>query len=76
MEFSGQDAPIFKGTKQGKIYLTTHRMIYNAKNSSDGLQSFSFPFVCLNEVSDIDTTKLLSLPQLFFDNNNVIELII
>lgn len=51
MEFSGQDSALFKGTKLGKIYLTTHRMIYNAKNSSDGMQSFSFPFVCLTDVS-------------------------
>jgi len=50
MEFSGQDAAVFKGTKLGKIYLTTHRMIYNAKNSSDVMQSFSFPFVCLTDV--------------------------
>lgn len=44
MEFSGQDGALFNG----KIhYLTTHRMIFN---SSDPMQSFSFPFVCLNDV--------------------------
>lgn len=51
MEFSGQDTALFKGTKQGKIYLTTHRMIYNAKTSNDPMQSFSFPFICLTDVS-------------------------
>lgn len=52
MEFSGQDNAAFKGTKTGKIYLTTHRMIYNTKNfqSDDYLKSFSFPFVCLTDV--------------------------
>lgn len=50
MEFSGQDNNLFKGTKQGKIYLTTHRMIYNAKSSGDPMQSFSFPFICLTDV--------------------------
>lgn len=58
MEFSGQDNPVFKGTKNGKIYLTTHRMIYNAKNYNDSLQSFSFPFICLQDVSE----KLFQTP--------------
>lgn len=51
MEFSGQDSTLFKGSKTGKIYLTTHRMIFNNQKSSDPLQSFSFPFVCLSDVS-------------------------
>ncbi|XP_037905437.1 WW domain-binding protein 2 isoform X2 [Hermetia illucens] len=50
MEFSGQDSPVFKGSKTGKIYLTTHRMIFNAKHQSDPLQSFSFPFISLSDV--------------------------
>lgn len=50
MEFSGQDAPAFKGTKQGRVYLTTHRMIFNNEKDSDPMQSFSFPFVTLNDV--------------------------
>lgn len=50
MEFSGQDSPAFKGTKQGRVYLTTHRMIFNNKKASDPMQSFSFPFVTLNDV--------------------------
>lgn len=50
MDFSGQDHPAFKQTKTGKIYLTTHRMIFNAKKSDEPMQSFSFPFVCLSDI--------------------------
>jgi hypothetical protein len=50
MEFSGQDSPMFKGNKYGRIYLTTHRMIFNSKKQTDQLQSFSFPFVTLSDV--------------------------
>lgn len=50
IEFSGQDAIPFKGTKVGSVYLTTHRMIFNAKKFEDVMKSFSFPFVCLNDV--------------------------
>lgn len=51
MEFSGQDGALFKGSKNGRIYLTTHRVIFNNKNSKDALQSFSFPFVSMQDVS-------------------------
>lgn len=51
MDFSGQDNPAFKGTKVGRIYLTTHRMIFNNNKQSDALLSFSFPFVTLSDVS-------------------------
>lgn len=50
MDFSGQDHPSFRGSKLGKIYLTTHRMIFNAKKQDEPMQSFSFPFVCLTDV--------------------------
>jgi len=50
MDFSGQDNGLFKGTKAGKIYLTTHRMIFNNKTTKDPMQSFSFPFICLTDV--------------------------
>ncbi|CAO1374597.1 unnamed protein product [Diamesa serratosioi] len=50
MEFSGQDGALFKGSKNGRIYLTTHRVIFNNKNSKDALQSFSFPFVSMQDV--------------------------
>jgi hypothetical protein len=50
MEFPGRDEGIFKGTKPGRIYLTSHRMIFNSKTASEPLQSFSFPFVTLTDV--------------------------
>nr|CAG4649547.1 EOG090X0ADZ [Scapholeberis mucronata]SVE93776.1 EOG090X0ADZ [Scapholeberis mucronata] len=50
MEFSGQDRPEFKGNKAGRLYLTTHRMIFNNKNVKDPLVSFSFPFCTLKDV--------------------------
>ncbi|XP_052845236.1 WW domain-binding protein 2 isoform X2 [Drosophila gunungcola] len=50
MEFSGQDNPIFKGSKAGRIYLTSHRMIFNSKKAADMMQSFSAPFVALSDV--------------------------
>lgn len=51
MEFPGRYEPLFQGTKVGRIYLTSHRMIFNNKIASDPLVSFSFPFVSLNDVS-------------------------
>jgi len=51
MEFGGNDVPLFKGTKAGRIYLTTHRIIFNSKNmAKDELKSFSAPFVAMNSV--------------------------
>jgi len=50
MEFSGQEGPAFSGTKHGRLYLTTHRMIFNNKKTEDSMVSFSFPFVTLKEV--------------------------
>ncbi|KAG8236751.1 hypothetical protein J437_LFUL015580 [Ladona fulva] len=50
VEFHGNDNPAFKGSKSGRMYLTTHRMIFNHKDSRDPLQSFSFPFVTISEV--------------------------
>ncbi|XP_023037564.1 WW domain-binding protein 2 isoform X2 [Drosophila willistoni] len=50
MEFSGQDNGLFKGSKAGRIYLTSHRMIFNNKKSAEPLQSFSAPFVALSDV--------------------------
>lgn len=51
MEWNGQDGKEFAGQKQGRIYLTTHRMIFNSKNQKDLMQSFSFPFITLSNVS-------------------------
>ncbi|XP_043486228.1 WW domain-binding protein 2 isoform X1 [Polistes fuscatus] len=50
MEFHGQEHSAFVGTKRGRLYLTTHRMIFNAKNTNDEMKSFSFPFITLSEV--------------------------
>ena len=50
MEFFGQDGNIFKGVKQGRIYLTTHRVIFNTKNQKDPMQSFSAPFIAMSDV--------------------------
>nr|CAH0110149.1 unnamed protein product [Daphnia galeata] len=50
MEFSGQDRPEFKGDKAGRLYLTTHRMIFNSSNTKDPLLSFSFPFCTMKDV--------------------------
>lgn len=50
MEFHGQEQPEFIGSKKGRIYLTTHRMIFNAKDQREKMQSFSFPFIALSEV--------------------------
>lgn len=51
MEWSGQEGREFQGKKEGRIYLTTHRMIFNSKNNKDSMQSFSFPFITLSNVS-------------------------
>uniref|UniRef100_A0A0K2T0T4 WW domainbinding protein 2like [Megachile rotundata] n=1 Tax=Lepeophtheirus salmonis TaxID=72036 RepID=A0A0K2T0T4_LEPSM len=50
MEFSGQDGPAFKKKKTGRLYLTTHRMIFNNSDTKDPLLSFSFPFVTLRNI--------------------------
>lgn len=50
MEFSGQDNSVFKGSKQGRIYLTSHRMIFNHKKPDDLMQSFSAPFIAMSDV--------------------------
>jgi len=49
IEFSGHDEP-FHGTKTGRMYLTTHRLIFINKNQADKLQSFSFPYVALSGI--------------------------
>jgi len=53
MHFSGgqsSSVPELNGDKSGRLYLTTHRMIFNNKKASDSLKSFSFPFVALRNV--------------------------
>jgi hypothetical protein len=61
MEFSGQDRPEFKGVKSGRLYLTTHRMIFNNQNHKDPLVSFSFPFCTMKDVSLISYNYYLPL---------------
>ncbi|XP_055945638.1 WW domain-binding protein 2-like [Argiope bruennichi] len=50
MTIEGGDAKEFGGTKKGRIYLTTHRMIFVNKSEKDPLQSFSFPFFSMTGV--------------------------
>lgn len=50
MEFNGQEQAEFIGSKHGRLYLTTHRMIFNAESLKERMQSFSFPFVTLSDV--------------------------
>ncbi|KAF4522161.1 hypothetical protein B566_EDAN010421 [Ephemera danica] len=50
IEFHGTNQPELKGSKTGKLYLTTHRIIFNNRDQRDKMQSFSFPFVTISEV--------------------------
>ncbi|XP_033754235.1 WW domain-binding protein 2-like [Pecten maximus] len=50
MGFDCKDLAHFKGTKKGRIYLTTHRVIFTNKKTDDMLQSFNMPFYCMREV--------------------------
>ena len=47
---SDSNSSSIKGSRQGKLYLTTHRMIFQNKSSKDKLISFSFPFCTLDGV--------------------------
>lgn len=53
LEFHGHDISVMKGTKTGRMYLTTHRMVFNNSKAGDKLESFSFPFVTLSEVRNM-----------------------
>ncbi|CAN8008334.1 unnamed protein product [Ixodes pacificus] len=44
VKFEGSDAQSFYGTWKGRIYLTTHRMLFVNGSRKGKLQSFSFPF--------------------------------
>ena len=50
MSFTGLRESAFEGDKNGRLYLTTHRMVFNNKNQKDGMKSFSFPFVAIRNV--------------------------
>jgi len=49
IDFIGKSEREFKETKHGKIFLTTHRMVF-LNGKSDPMQSFSFPFCTLSDV--------------------------
>lgn len=51
IDFHGQDGRAFHGSKVGKLFLTTHRLIFINKSDKDELLSFSMPFVTLKDVS-------------------------
>lgn len=53
LDFSGSDSQALKGTKTGRIYLTTHRMIFTNNKQNDALLSFSFPFITLDDVRNM-----------------------
>ena len=50
MSFSGLRQSEFDGDKNGRLYLTTHRMVFNNKKTNDAMKSFSFPFVAIRQV--------------------------
>ncbi|XP_013386870.1 WW domain-binding protein 2 [Lingula anatina] len=50
LESEGGPVPQFKGNKKGRLYLTTHRVIFNNRNNKDVLQSFSMPFFCMKQL--------------------------
>lgn len=51
LEFSKTNEEILsKGTRKGRAYLTTHRVIFVTKNSGESLQSFAMGFLSLKGV--------------------------
>ncbi|GAB1599387.1 WW domain-binding protein 2-like [Argonauta hians] len=48
VSFAGGDLP--KGNKKGRIYLTTHRVVFLNNAKQDSLLSFSLPFFTMKEV--------------------------
>ncbi len=50
MSFGGLQEAAFNGDKSGRLYLTTHRMVFNNKDTKDAMKSFSFPFVAIRNV--------------------------
>jgi hypothetical protein len=49
LNFDAND-PVFKGTKKGALYLTTHRIIFVNKDGKDRFMSFCMPFHCIRDV--------------------------
>lgn len=50
MHFEGTESKEFGGTKKGRIYLTSHRMIFINKHDGDPMKSFSFPFFSMSSI--------------------------
>lgn len=44
------DVPLMKGHKKGRIYLTSHRVVFVNKNQNELFQSFSMPFMCMRDL--------------------------
>jgi len=42
--------PLTKGHKKGRVYLTSHRVVFVNKNKNDMFQSFSMPFFCMRNL--------------------------
>lgn len=53
---------LMKGNKKGRIYLTSHRIVFVNKNQNDLFQSFSMPFM---------TMRNLDIEQPVFGANNI-----
>lgn len=66
IDFHGQDGRAFHGSKVGKLFLTTHRLIFINKSDKDELLSFSMPFVTLKDVS-ISKIQLLIYVFIFYN---------
>jgi hypothetical protein len=41
---------LMKGKKKGRIYLTSHRIVFINKDQNDVFQSFSMPFMCMRSL--------------------------
>ncbi|KAG1670787.1 WW domain-binding protein 2 [Nymphon striatum] len=48
--FDGGKEACLKGAKKGRLYLTTHRMVFTNKDAKDTMQSFSFPFFSMRAI--------------------------
>jgi len=51
LQLSGNDNPLFKGTRKGRVFLTSHRIIFKTKKTKYALQSFSVPLLTLFNLS-------------------------
>lgn len=44
------EVPLMRGKKKGRIYLTSHRVVFVNKNLNDTFQSFSMPFMTMRDL--------------------------